>query len=125
MTIDTIIPAILNSLVSNRVWQDATPDDIPRDSKGVALPFVVWTLVGGQDAEYVGQTMGSHSNARVQITSVAAGSIAASNLCKQVRDKLLASAYTVGVYGSPLGTYDAARKLRGRIQQFSIWYPQP
>ena len=34
MSIDTIVPALLNSLVANRVWQDATPDDLPRDANG-------------------------------------------------------------------------------------------
>lgn len=124
MSISTIIPSLLNHLVGNRVWHMATPDDIPRGTDGQFLDFIIWTLVGGQDAEYVGQTMGSHTNARVQINVVSTSSIRADNLIRQARDALLASEYTVGVYGSPVGTYDAARKLRGRFQQFSIWYPQ-
>ena len=124
MRISEIIPEVLNSLVGNRVWQDATPDDLPRGTDGRALPFLLFTIIGGQDAEYVDQTMGSSSNARVQIQAVAPGSIAADDLIKLARDTLLASDYTVGVYGSPVGTYDAARKLRGRFQQFSIWFPQ-
>lgn len=123
-TISEIIPFLLNSLVGNRVWQEATPDDIPRGTDGKFLPFFLFTVVGGQDAEYVGQTMGSHSNARVQIQAVSPSSIEVDNLIKAARDVLLASSYTVGVYGSPVGTYDAARKLRGRFQQFSIWFPQ-
>lgn len=124
MTIDTIIPTLLNTLVSDRVWFMNTPDDLLRDSNGRIRDFIIWSLPGGQDAEYVDQTMGSHSNARVQIHAVSMSSIAASNLIKAVRDRLLASDYTVGVYGSPVGTYDAARKLSGKFQQFSIWYRQ-
>ena len=124
MNIETIIPALLNSLVGDRVWQDATSDNLPRDANGRILDFIIWTLVGGQDAEYVDQTMGTHANARVQIQVVSASGLQAATLIRQARDRLLASDYTVGVYGSPVGTYDAARKLRGRMQQFGIWYPQ-
>lgn len=124
MNIETIIPALLNSLVGDRVWQDATPDILPRDANNRILDFIIWTLVGGQDAEYVDQTMGTHANARVQIQVVSASGLRAATLIRQARDRLLASDYTVGVYGSPVGTYDAARKLRGRMQQFGIWYPQ-
>ena len=124
MNIETIIPALLNSLVGDRVWQDATSDNLPRDANNQILPFIIWTLVGGQDAEYVDQTMGTHANARVQIQVVSASGLQAATLIRQARDRLLASDYTVGVYGSPVGTYDAARKLRGRMQQFGIWYPQ-
>ena len=124
MNIETIIPALLNSLVGDRVWQDATSDNLPRDANNQILPFIIWTLVGGQDAEYVDQTMGTHANARVQIQVVSPSGLQAATLIRQARDRLLASDYTVGVYGSPVGTYDAARKLRGRMQQFGIWYPQ-
>ena len=124
MNIETIIPALLNSLVGDRVWQDATSDNLPRDANDRILDFIIWTLVGGQDAEYVDQTMGTHANARVQIQVVSASGLQAATLIRQARDRLLASDYTVGVYGSPVGTYDAARKLRGRMQQFGIWYPQ-
>lgn len=124
MNIETIIPALLNSLVGDRLWKEATPDNIPGDANNEILPFIIWKLVGGQDAEYVDQTMGTHANARVQIQVVSASGLQAATLIRQARDRLLASDYTVGVYGSPVGTYDAARKLRGRMQQFGIWYPQ-
>lgn len=123
MTISEIIPALLNDLVDGRVYQKNTPDDLVRVGDRIQ-DFILWTLVGGQDAEYVDQTMGSHSNARVQINVVSPSSIAADVLIKAVRDRLLASAYTVGVYGSPVGTYDTARKLSGRLQQYGIWFPQ-
>ena len=124
MQIEAIIPALLNSLVGNRVWESSTPDDIPRDANDRILDFIIWTQSGGQDAEYVGQTMGSHSNARIQVIYFSPSGLAAATGIRAVRDRLLASDYTVGVYGSPVGTYDTARKLRGRMQQFSIWYPQ-
>lgn len=125
MLLETIVPALLNSLVGNRVWESATPDgDLPRGVDGLILPFIIWTQNGGQDAEYVGQTMGSHSNARLQVIYFSPSGLTSETGIKAVRDRLLASDYTVGVYGSPVGTYDTARKLKGRMQQFSIWYPQ-
>lgn len=124
MTLSTIIPAVLNDLVEKRVWRTATPDNLPREADGTIKEFIIWTRVGGEDSEYVDQTMGDKSHARVQIDVRARSSIAADLLIKAARDRLLASDYTVGVYGSPVGTYDAARKLHGNFQQFSIWFPQ-
>ena len=125
MTLPEIITDILGPLVGNRVWFNTTPDSGPtRDASGRFQDFIIASRVGGQDAEYVEQTMGTHTNARIQIHAVSAGSIGAELLIRAARDRLLASDYTVGVYGSPVGTYDAARKLHGNFQQFSIWYPE-
>lgn len=124
MSIETIIQQLLNTLVNGRVWENATPDVLPKDANGDFLPFILWTLHGGQDAEYVEQEMGEFRNCRVQLTAISRSSIAAGLLLDSARDRLLASDYTVGVYGSPLGTYDAARKLHGRLQQFGIWFQQ-
>lgn len=121
-TLAEIIPAVLNSLVDNRVWQMATPDNLPRGTDGLFLPFVLWHRVGGQDQEYIDQTMGSHRHARIQIQSCAPSGITADTLHEAVCQALLASAYTVGVLGSPVGTYDADRKLHAPWQQFSIWF---
>lgn len=124
MTLTEIIPSVLNSLVGARVYHQLTPPVLEMDSDGQILPFILWSVMGGMDREYIDQTMPDHSNARVQIQAVAPSSIAVETLIRQARDKLLASAYTVSVYGSPVGTYDAARGLRGQFQQFSIWFPQ-
>lgn len=124
MLLEDIIPSLLNSLVDSRVWEGATPNELPRDENGEIAPFILWSFPGGRDSEYVDQTMGDKTNARVQIQAVSPSGRAASLLIRAVRDKLLASAYPVGVYGSPAGTYDAARRLRGRLQHFSIWFPQ-
>jgi len=125
MTLSEIVPGLLNGLVDGRVWQDATPDDLPRASNGSFLPFIIWTTMGGQDSEYVEQYPApSHNNARIQIHACAPGGIAVDRLIRRVSNSLLASNYTVGVLGSPVGTYDTDRKLRGRRQQFSIWFRQ-
>lgn len=124
MNIESIIPTLLNSLVSSRVWESSTPDELPRDANGDIADFIIWTQNGGVSEEYVDQTMGTHSNARVQIIVFSPSSLRATNLIRQVRDRLLASDYTVGVYGSPVGTYDTARKLKGRMQQFGVWFPE-
>ncbi len=122
MSIEVILPALLGPLVAGHVWFDATPDDLPRLPDKSIAPFLILSVMGGEDAEYVEQVMGSHTHARLQVSAYCPGSGAVGILIKQVRDTLLASAYTVGVYGSPVGTYDAARKLRIRFQQFSIWH---
>lgn len=126
-TLAGIIPLILNSLVDGRVWQSMTPDNLPRDANDRILPFVIWHRVGGMDSEYVGQSPSpSHRHARIQIASNAPGSIVAERLCEQVYQAMIGSTYTVGVYGSPVGALDAARKLHAPWQQFSIWFqPNP
>lgn len=124
MTLAEIIPSILNALVTGRVYEDATPDNLARDGSGNILPFIVWSRVGGMDSEYVDQTMSDKRHARIQILSIAPGSIVADQLDESVLQAMLASTYTVGVNGSPGGTYDAPRKLRGRRRQFSIWFHQ-
>lgn len=121
-TLSEIVPSILNSLVGARVWQLATPDNLPRSSGGNILPFILWHRVGGMDSEYIDQTMPSHRHARIQVQSCAPGAIVADILHEQVCQVLLASAYTVGVLGSPVGAYDADRKLHAPWQQFSIWF---
>lgn len=124
MSAGTLIPPLLNSLVADRVWFDATPDVLPTDNSGKIMPFLLLTVMGGQDQEYVEQEMGSHTNVRLQINAFAPSTVAVETLIRQARDRMLASAYSVGVYGSPVATYDPARKLRGRFQQFSVWLPQ-
>lgn len=124
MMLEDIVPALLNSLVDSRVWEGGTPSVLPRDVNGEIAPFILWSANGGRDSEYVDQTMGSMSNSRLQIQVVSPSGADASALLKQARDKLLAAAYPVSVLGSPISTNDAARRLRGRLQHFSIWFPQ-
>lgn len=124
MNIESILPTLLNSLVDGRVYESSTPDDLVRDAEGNILDFIIWTMHGGQDSEYVDQAMGSHTNARIQIIYFSRSGLLATAGIRAVRDRLLASDYTVGVYGSPVGTYDTARKLKGRMQQFGIWFPE-
>lgn len=119
--ISEVIPEVLNSLVERRVWQGNTPDDLPRGQDGTLLPFVIWHVGGGIEAEYVDQTAAEMQNYRVHIRAVHTSQSACDQLIVAVRNALLASGYTVGVYGSPAGDYDKARKLYERYQQFSIW----
>ena len=122
MNIETLVPQVLNPIVGGRVWHNATPGAPPRDAQGNFQPFIIWTLHGGQDQEYIGQVMPEFVNCRIQLAAFAPSAIVAGELLRSARDRLLASDYTVGVYGSPLGTYDAARDLEGRVHQFGIWF---
>lgn len=125
MTLSEIIAQILVPAVGTRVWQNATPDDLPRSSTGVILPFVIWQRMGGQDDTYVEQSPApEYSHARIQITYFTTMSITTDKLWLQGRDLMLAAPYTVGVYGSPVGAHDAPRKLQGLRQQYSIWFRQ-
>jgi hypothetical protein len=121
-TLSEILPAILNDLVDNRVWQLATPDNLPRDTSGNIQPFVLWHRVGGMDQEFIEGAMPTHRHARIQVQSCAPSGRVADTLAEQVCQALLAAGYNVGVLGSPVGTYDDSRKLYAPWQQFSIWF---
>ena len=120
-TISEIVPSVLNHLVGNRVYRSATPDTLVR-AGGVIADFIVFTSPGGDDEEYVDQTIAVTSGARIQLHALSATAIGADTLIMRARDAMLASGYTVGVIGSPMDTYDAARKLYGRLQHLSIKY---
>lgn len=125
MTLAEIIPSILNGLVDGRVWQNATPDDLPRSTGKTILPFILWHRVGGMDSEYVDQTASDKRHARIQVSSNHPSAIGADRLLEAVMQTMLGSTYTVGVYGSPVGDYDGPRKLHAPFQQFSIWFKNP
>lgn len=122
MAIEAIVTALLSPVVDGRCWENTTPEGLARDANDRILPFIIWTLVSGIEQEYVDQTMPEARNSRIQVNVVGPSSIECSRLIKAARDALVNSTYTVGVYGSPGGTYDQARNLRGRRQQFGIWY---
>ena len=125
MSVRSLVKPLLDPLVANRVWMDTTPDEGPgRDVSGNLNSFILLSVMGGEDAEYVDQTMGDKTHVRLQVSAFAPDTDTVETLIRAVRDSLLESAYSVGVYGSPVGTYDAARKLRVRFQQFSILLPQ-
>ena len=70
MSAELLIPPLLNSLVGDRVWYDATPDEgPPKDGYGRLMPFILLSVMGGQDQEYVDQTMGPMTNIRLRITA--------------------------------------------------------
>lgn len=128
MTLAELIPSLLNSLVDNRVWMNATPDQLPRDAGGIILPFIIWHQVGGQDQEFLEGTMPSHRHARIQVQCCAPSGITAGELDEAVVQAFLTASdvpgapYTVGVLGSPVGAYDADRKLQAPWRQFSVWF---
>ena len=122
MTLAELIPSVLNPLFDGRVYQNKTPQLLSRGTDGATLPFVVWLRMGGIDGTYIDQTAPNKRHARVQLTTYAVGDIVCEQLHEQVMLALLGSIYTVGVYGSPVGTYDADRNLTGERQQFSIWF---
>lgn len=123
MTIETIMATQLNPLVDGRVYEAGTPDVIPKHPDGSFKPFLIWNIMGGSEQEYVEGTRSDKVHRRIQIAAFDHDGEVASALLRAAGDRLLASEYSVGVYGSPVGTYDTARKLRGRFQQFSIHHP--
>lgn len=126
ITLSEIIPSVLNALVDGRVYENATPMTLARGNGGVTLPFILWFKSGGQDGTYIDQTRPDKRHARITVCSYSPDRIECEQLCEDVCNALLASIYTVGVYGSPVGAYDADRQLQGLKQPLSIWFqPNP
>jgi hypothetical protein len=117
MSLDTQLFTALAGLVGGRVYPDVAPELAP-------LPFVTYQSVGGEAVNFLDTaTLPSQRNARVQINVWAATRAAASALAAAVEDTLRSSpTLRATVLGAASNTVDADLKLRGTLQDFSIWY---
>jgi len=88
------------------------------------LPFVTYQAVGGEATNFMDTaTLPSQSNARIQINTWATTRAGATALAASVEATLRSSpTLRATVLGAAQATVDADLKLRGTLQDFSIWY---
>lgn len=122
MNVEELVTTIIGPVVNGNLFWDTTPQSgPPKDVNGNYVPFCIAQVVGGADQEYVDQSLPDHENVRLQIASFSPSSLAATSLCRTVRETLLASYKPCGLVGSPVASWDPRLLLRGRIQHFSLW----
>lgn len=115
MTVETTLFLAVNTLFSNRIYQDVAP-------LGVARPYMTYQQVGGQSINFVDQAIPDKSNARFQINIWATTRPAAALLAKQVEQALRsATALQTTVLGQPVATHEPDTLLYGARQDFSFW----
>lgn len=115
MSMITILTQALME-VCPRVYPDIGPE-------GVEKPYITWQQVGGEPINFVGPGTPSKKNARVQVNVWAATRLDADQMAIQVEDTLrAATALQTTVLGSPMADYEPETKLRGSMQDFSLWF---
>ena len=116
MTVESMLFDALKGLVSNRVFPDIAPDLTPR-------PYITYQQVGGVAVNFLDPTIPSKSNGRIQVNVWADTRAQAAALAKQVEDALRAvTALQTTVEGAPIGIFELDTKLRGTMQDFSVWF---
>jgi hypothetical protein len=106
--------AALGALVGNRVFPDVAPFD-------TVTPFIVYQQVGGSPVNFLGSEASSKKNARIQITIWADTRQEAMNLIRQTEDLMSAAPIYAYIEGAAIAHYDTTTKLRGALQDFSVW----
>ncbi|MGK5028503.1 DUF3168 domain-containing protein [Janthinobacterium sp. MDT1-19] len=115
MSIDIALFEALRGLVADRVYPDLAPDDASR-------PYITYQQVGGDAVNFVESTIPAKKNARMQINVWADTRIQATAMGGAVEDALRSLiALQPSVLGAAIATYDDETKLRGTMQDFSLW----
>lgn len=115
MSLEAEIFNALKGIVASRVYPDLAPD-------GVTAPYIVYQYVGGEAVNFVTGEQPSKKNTRVQVAVWAASRVEAQALGAQVENVLRGvTTLQATVLGAPVSSYDQASKLRGALQDFSLW----
>jgi len=116
MSLHSDIKGQLNSLCSNRVYSDVTPDT------PLTFPLIIYQQVGGKAFEFVEQTLPSKDHARVQVIAWAKTRLAADALMRSARVALVTGSLKATTYAAPVNIYSDDTKLYGSRCDFGIWY---
>jgi Protein of unknown function (DUF3168) len=104
----------LSALVGGRVFPDIAPFE-------TLTPFAVYQQVGGQAINYLEGQSPAKKNARIQVTIWSDTRLEAMTKIRQVEDMLSATPIFAYVEGAAIAHYDNSTKLRGALQDFSVW----
>lgn len=117
MTLEEHIYQIVNPTIA--VFPDAAP-------MGTPLPYCTYQRFGGRSITYMDHTLPDKKNAVVQFNIWASTALEASNLIMQIEKILVANktvtASAISEAESAFSDDDEA-EIKGRMQDFSIWYP--
>lgn len=99
------------------------PDVAPMDAK---LPYCTYQRIGGKSVTFLDQTQPDKKHAFIQLNCWASSAIEASNYIMRVEKAFLADqTVTASAISEPESVFsdDPEAEIKGRMQDFSIWYP--
>lgn len=105
---------VLKPLVSNRVYPDTA-------DLNTQTPFILYQQVGGLSVNYMESQPTDKKNARIQISAWCDTRAQAMNLIRDIENTLALTPIHATVLGAAIATYDDTTKMRGAIQDFSVW----
>lgn len=115
MTVEADLIAVLDPLVSGRVYKMEAPD-------GVARPYITYQQVGGQTVSFLERAMPSKKHGRMQINCWADDAATTAALMLAVESAVvLATAFQAEAIGAPLDVDGSMVDLFGQQQDFGIW----
>lgn len=104
----------IGALVGGRVFPDVAPF-------ATVTPFAVYQQVGGSAVNFLGAESSAKKNARIQVTIWADTRLEAMTKIRQLEDVMCAAPILAYVEGAAIAHYDNSTKLRGALQDFSVW----
>lgn len=110
-----IVFGALKDLVAGRCYPCEAPE-------GVARPFIVYQGVGGQSANYMGNSVTGQKNARIQVAVWADTEQTAIDLMQRVDETLSGAPILATSVGAPVDVHEADTRRFGQRLDFSIWY---
>lgn len=110
-----IVFGALKDLVAGRCYPCAAPE-------GADRPFIVYQAVGGQSANYMGNTVSGQKNARMQVAVWADTEQTAIDVMQQVDATLSGAPLHATSIGAPVDDFEADTRRYGQRLDFSIWY---
>lgn len=112
---EELLIGVLDGLVGGRVFPDvAEPLTLP--------PYITYQAVGGDPLNFTEGSVPDSRNSRVQVNVWAATRLEASDIAGQVEDALReVVGLQITVLTRPVWLYEPDTKLRGTMQDFSVW----
>lgn len=118
---ETTVIALLNTLFSNRVFWNTTPDNFV-----ITAPTAIVQQVGGKAGRYLANDeRPDHKHARIMVTMWGKDKLVMAPLARSVENALVMSDLSAEPMGAAIDVFDASQKLFGSQQQFAFWYPDP
>lgn len=116
MTLEEHIKIIVEPIIT------VYPDVAPLEAE---LPYCTYQRFGGRPITFVEGSLPNQKNAVIQLNCWASNVIEASKLILEVEKAFLASDLTAKAVteASSAFTDEPNTTLKGRVQDFSIWYP--
>lgn len=114
MSLETSLQAVLLTLCPN-VYPDFAPAGAPQ-------PYITWQQIGGVATSFVDDVVPDNRSARIQVNAWAPSRLVVNAMALQIESALISSA---NLQARPAGAFhstaDEDLKLRGTIQDFTIW----